>query len=157
MSAVMETRPGPAPMVPVPATVAGRVTQVCVVRAEWTKLRALRSTWWCALIAIVLVVGLGAAIGFAGIYTRGHGRCRGWPGTASTWPNASTSPPGWSSEAQIRRTSHNYRLHVERPAPCRPKAAARATGSGLPSTLERILGPTDQLTLATRKNLTVAR
>ena len=70
MSAV--TRPGraPAPMVPTrapaPATVAGRVTQVRVVRAEWTKLRALRSTWWCALIAVVLVVGLGAAIAGSG-------------------------------------------------------------------------------------------
>jgi ABC-type transport system involved in multi-copper enzyme maturation permease subunit len=38
------------------------VTQVRVVRSEWTKLRALRSTWWCALTAIVLIVGLGAAI-----------------------------------------------------------------------------------------------
>jgi ABC-2 type transport system permease protein len=52
---------------PVPATVAGRVTQVGVVRAEWTKLRALRSTWWCALIAVVLIVGLGAAIAGSGV------------------------------------------------------------------------------------------
>ena len=46
----------------VSATVAGPVTQVRVVRSEWAKLRALRSTWWCALIAVVLIVGLGAAI-----------------------------------------------------------------------------------------------
>jgi len=42
------------------------VIQVRVVRSEWTKLRALRSTWWCALIAVVLIVGLGAAIAGSG-------------------------------------------------------------------------------------------
>ena len=42
------------------------MTQVRVVRAEWTKLRALLSTWWCALIAVVLIVGLGAAIAGSG-------------------------------------------------------------------------------------------
>jgi ABC-type transport system involved in multi-copper enzyme maturation permease subunit len=42
------------------------VTQARVVRAEWTKLRALRSTRWCALSAIVLIVGLGAAIAGSG-------------------------------------------------------------------------------------------
>ena len=56
----------PAQGAPAPATVAGPVTQVRVVRAEWTKLRALRSTWWCALIAVVLIVGLGAAIAGSG-------------------------------------------------------------------------------------------
>jgi ABC-type transport system involved in multi-copper enzyme maturation permease subunit len=61
MSAVMATGTRPTP-----ATVAGPVTQVRVVRAEWTKLRALRSTWWCALIAVVLIVGLGAAIAGSG-------------------------------------------------------------------------------------------
>jgi ABC-type transport system involved in multi-copper enzyme maturation permease subunit len=61
MSAVTQTRP-----VPAPDTVAGPVTQVRVVRAEWTKLRALRTTWWCALIAVVLIVGLGAAIAGSG-------------------------------------------------------------------------------------------
>jgi ABC-2 type transport system permease protein len=66
MSAVMQTRPGPAQGAPAPATVAGPVTQVRVVRAEWTKLRALRSTWWCGLLAVVLIVGLGAAIAGSG-------------------------------------------------------------------------------------------
>jgi ABC-2 type transport system permease protein len=61
MTAVMGTR-----LAPVPATVAGPVTQVRVVRGEWTKLRALRSTWWCALLAVVLIVGLGAAIAGSG-------------------------------------------------------------------------------------------
>ena len=61
MSAVTATR-----LAPVPATVAGPVTQVRVVRAEWTKLRALRSTWWCGLTAVVLIVGLGAAIAGSG-------------------------------------------------------------------------------------------
>ena len=68
MSAV--TRPGlaPAPMTPAtgPATVARPVTQVRVVRAEWTKLLGLRSTRWCALTAAVLIVGLGAAIAGSG-------------------------------------------------------------------------------------------
>jgi ABC-2 type transport system permease protein len=57
--------PSPSPS-PAPATVAGPVTQVRVVRAEWTKLRALRSTRWCALAAAVLIVGLGAAIAGSG-------------------------------------------------------------------------------------------
>jgi len=68
MSAV--TRPGLAPSpvlpAPAPATVGGPVTQVRVVRAEWTKLRALRSTRWCALTAAVLIVGLGAAVAGSG-------------------------------------------------------------------------------------------
>ncbi len=58
--------PAPAPMTPAPATVAGPVTQARVIRAEWTKLRALRSTRWCGLTAIVLIVGLGAIIGGSG-------------------------------------------------------------------------------------------
>jgi ABC-2 type transport system permease protein len=66
MSAVMGTGLAPAPPKPAPATVAGPVTRVRVVRAEWTKLRALRSTWWCALSAVVLIVGLGAAIAGSG-------------------------------------------------------------------------------------------
>ena len=61
MSAVTAARLAPAPV-----TVAGPVTQVRVIRAEWTKLRALRSTWWCALSAVVLIVGLGAAIAGSG-------------------------------------------------------------------------------------------
>ena len=61
MSAVTGTR-----LAPVPATVAGPVTQVRVVRAEWAKLRALRSTWWCGLSAVVLIVGLGAVIAASG-------------------------------------------------------------------------------------------
>ena len=66
MSAVMRSGVGPAPMAPVPVTAAGPVSQVRVVRAEWTKLRALRSTWWCGLLAVVLIVGLGAAIAGSG-------------------------------------------------------------------------------------------
>jgi len=66
MSAVLQTGPGPAQPAPAPATAAGPVTQVRVIRSEWTKLRALRSTWWCGLIAVVLIVGLGAAIAGSG-------------------------------------------------------------------------------------------
>ncbi len=55
-----------AALAPAPAVaelaVAGPVTQVRVIRSEWTKLRALRSTWYCALTAIGLIVGVGAAI-----------------------------------------------------------------------------------------------
>jgi ABC-2 type transport system permease protein len=47
-------------------TVAGPVTQARVVRAEWTKLRALRSSRWSALSAIVLIVGLGAIVAGSG-------------------------------------------------------------------------------------------
>jgi ABC-type transport system involved in multi-copper enzyme maturation permease subunit len=66
MSAVMGTRAVPAQGAPAPATVAGPVNQARVVRAEWTKLRALRSTRWCALGAVVLIVGLGAAVAGSG-------------------------------------------------------------------------------------------
>jgi len=51
---------------PAPASVAGPVTTARVIRSEWTKLRALRSTWYCALVAVVLIVGLGAAIAGSG-------------------------------------------------------------------------------------------
>jgi ABC-2 type transport system permease protein len=66
MSAVTETRPESRKGTPVPATIAGPVTQIRVVRSEWAKLRALRSTWWCGLTAVVLIVGLGAAIAGGG-------------------------------------------------------------------------------------------
>ena len=66
MTAVMTTRPGPVQATAAPVTVAGPVTQARVIRAEWTKLRALRSTWWCTLAAVALIVGLGAAIAGSG-------------------------------------------------------------------------------------------
>jgi hypothetical protein len=66
MSAVVRPGLAPAPMAPAPATVAGPVSQLRVVRAEWTKLWALRSTKWCGLSAFVLIVGLGAVIGGSG-------------------------------------------------------------------------------------------
>lgn len=40
---------------------AQRVTQVRVIRSEWTKLRSLPSTMWCLLATVVLVVGVGLA------------------------------------------------------------------------------------------------
>ena len=61
MSAALQTVPVSTQRA-APATAAGPVTQVRVVRSEWTKLRALRSTWWCGLLAVMLIVGLGAAI-----------------------------------------------------------------------------------------------
>ena len=70
MTALGPARTALAPAAPPPTgpppTVAGPVTGVRVVRSEWTKLRALRSTWYCALIAVVLIVGLGAAIAGSG-------------------------------------------------------------------------------------------
>jgi ABC-2 type transport system permease protein len=66
MSAVTGIRPVSRKGTPVPATVAGPVTQVRVVRAEWAKLRALRSTRWCGLTAVVLIVGLGALVAGSG-------------------------------------------------------------------------------------------
>ena len=66
MSAVLGTRPMTAQEAPAPASVAGPVTQVRVIRAEWTKLRALRSTRWSALTAVVLIIGLGAVAAGSG-------------------------------------------------------------------------------------------
>ena len=66
MTAVMGTGLALAQAKPAPATVAGPFTQVRVIRAEWTKLQALRSTRWCALTAAVLIIGLGAAIAGSG-------------------------------------------------------------------------------------------
>jgi ABC-2 type transport system permease protein len=34
-----------------------------VIRSEWTKLRSLRSTYWCALVVIVVVVGIAILMG----------------------------------------------------------------------------------------------
>ncbi|HEY6493372.1 MAG TPA: ABC transporter permease subunit [Trebonia sp.] len=65
MSAPAVQAPATAPAL-APATVAGPVTQARVIRAEWAKLRGLRSTWWCGLSAIVLIIGLGAAIAEGG-------------------------------------------------------------------------------------------
>jgi ABC-2 type transport system permease protein len=66
MSAILGAALPPAQARPAQATVAGPVTQARVVRAEWTKLRALRSTRWCGASAVVLIVGLGAAIAGTG-------------------------------------------------------------------------------------------
>jgi ABC-2 type transport system permease protein len=52
----------PAPAAPM-TTVARPVTQLRVIRSEWTKLRGLRSTWYSALVAVAAIVGIGA--GFA--------------------------------------------------------------------------------------------
>ncbi|HEX8630332.1 MAG TPA: ABC transporter permease subunit [Catenuloplanes sp.] len=38
-----------------------RVSQVRVIRSEWTKLRSLPSTIWCLLAGVLLVVGVGVA------------------------------------------------------------------------------------------------
>jgi ABC-2 type transport system permease protein len=52
--------PAPAALMRAP-TLARPVTQVRVIRSEWAKLRALRSTWYSALATVVMIVGVGAA------------------------------------------------------------------------------------------------
>jgi ABC-2 type transport system permease protein len=37
----------------------GAVPFGAVLRSEWTKLRTLRSTWWCAVVYVVVVLALG--------------------------------------------------------------------------------------------------
>ncbi len=44
----------------------GRVTLAGVIRAEWIKLRSLRSTWYSLLAAVLIIVGLGTL--FAGLH-----------------------------------------------------------------------------------------
>ena len=66
------TATAPLPTTPLPTTLPTgdrvgenrglRVTQLRVLRSEWTKFRSLRSTLWTLLIAAVLMVGLGAGI-----------------------------------------------------------------------------------------------
>jgi hypothetical protein len=49
------------------------VTLIRVVRAEWTRLLSLRSTWSCAAIAVVITVGLAAAFGYGyHLQVQGH-------------------------------------------------------------------------------------
>lgn len=51
--------PGPAPTIS-PDHHGLRVTQLRVVRSEWTKFRSLRSTLYTLLLAVVFMIGLGA-------------------------------------------------------------------------------------------------
>jgi ABC-type transport system involved in multi-copper enzyme maturation permease subunit len=60
------------------------VTQLRVVRSEWTKFRSLTSTAWTLLVAVVLMVGLGALI--AGVVASTHGDA-----------GAPSSEPGFSA------------------------------------------------------------
>jgi ABC-2 type transport system permease protein len=49
------------------------VTLLRVVRAEWTRLLTLRSTWVCAAVAVVVTIGLGAAFGYGyHLQVQGH-------------------------------------------------------------------------------------
>ncbi len=51
-----------APPVPAAPQATGRVTQLGVLRSEWTKLWSLRSTRWTLLVAVVAMVGIGIII-----------------------------------------------------------------------------------------------
>lgn len=68
-----------------PATLAGEVTQLRVIRSEWTKFRSLRSTWWTVGIAVVLTVGIGVLISLA----------------AAAEQRAVTTPVAVSSRAEV--------------------------------------------------------
>jgi ABC-2 type transport system permease protein len=59
MSAVAETTQAPAPRV---RAVTGRVTQLNVLRSEWTKLWTVRSTRWSMLFSFVAMAGLGPLV-----------------------------------------------------------------------------------------------
>jgi ABC-type transport system involved in multi-copper enzyme maturation permease subunit len=58
-------QPGPVPVPIRPDHHGLRVTQLRVIRSEWTKFRSLRSTLYTVLLAVVFMIGLGAL--FAGI------------------------------------------------------------------------------------------
>ena len=64
---------GPAPST---ARVVGRAA-----RAEWTRLRTVRTTWWCLLATAVTVVGMATLLGLdvAGDEAAGVERTRPWP------------------------------------------------------------------------------
>lgn len=40
----------------------GRVSQLRATRAEWTKLRSVRSTMWSLLVAVLLIIGIGILV-----------------------------------------------------------------------------------------------
>jgi ABC-2 type transport system permease protein len=44
------------------ASAAGNVTQLRVLRSEWTKFRSVRSTWWIAAVTVAITVGLGVIL-----------------------------------------------------------------------------------------------
>jgi ABC-2 type transport system permease protein len=48
------------PVAPVATVVALKVTQRRVLHSEWTKFRSLRSTVWTLLVAVTLMIGIGA-------------------------------------------------------------------------------------------------
>ena len=52
----------PAAVSPPPIRRGARVTQVRVMRSEWTKLRSLRSTLWSLLAAVAFVIGLAVLV-----------------------------------------------------------------------------------------------
>jgi len=45
-----------------PASLPTRVTQLRVVRSEWTKLRSVRSTYWALLATLLLIIGIGILV-----------------------------------------------------------------------------------------------
>ena len=64
-----------------PRIAIGRVTQLHVIRSEWTKLWSLRSTRWSLLVAVVGMAGLGIVIRaavFGGTVDAGPAQGGGW-------------------------------------------------------------------------------
>ena len=70
MSATVTTPTLTAPVPP--GATRGRVTQVRVIRSEWTKLWSLRSTRWTLLVAILGMAGLGPLIAAVQMNRWGH-------------------------------------------------------------------------------------
>ena len=78
-----------------------KVTQARVLRSEWTKFRSLRSTVWTLLVALVLMIGIGAL--FSAVNASQYHTCSPAepahlrPGQRRAWP----APP--SPSAGVRR------------------------------------------------------
>jgi ABC-2 type transport system permease protein len=62
--------------VPAVATTGGRLSQLHIVRSEWTKLRSVRSTRWALAATLLLIIGIGLIV------------CLTY---ASRWPHLSAS------------------------------------------------------------------
>jgi hypothetical protein len=62
-----------------------------VLRSEWTKLRAVRSTFWALTLAVVLGIGLGAAITAAAA----HSYAKESIADKLTWDPTSVSTSAW--------------------------------------------------------------
>jgi len=72
-----------------------------VLRSEWTKLRSVRSTFWALTVAVVLGIGLGAAISAAAA----HGYAKSSASDKLSWDPTGISTSGLAidTSASARR------------------------------------------------------